>query len=412
MEVFLATPAYDGKVIPQFEESLKASLRVLRDAGIPAHWECLSGCCYLPIARNKLVKKFLESGMSDLVFVDADIEWEPDDLLRLLSHPVDIVAGPYRHKTWEETYPVWYRTDDEHRPVIGGLSDLVECWTVPTGFMRMTRRVFDLVDRHCGNALDVEEYNSFAQLKDTYRNYFDTGVYAKQWWGEDTAFCRRWTIDMGLPLWVDPHIVLSHWGTAANGAPRAARGSFHEYLSRLPGGANDPGYHDNGIEGYTVVRELQWLNRMAKDMNSIVEVGSYLGRSAHALLSGCPGIVTCVDTWLPLSWEDGDSEWKDEERFKHFLGNTSQFHNRAVLRMSSLRAASMFIDGSVDMVFIDGNHDKQPFLEDLAAWLPKTRKMICGHDYDAVGWPEVKEVVDEKFGDRVQVFGTIWFVEL
>lgn len=412
MEVFLATPAYDGRVVPQFEESLKASLRVLRDAGIPAHWESLSGCCYLPIARNKLVKKFLESGMTDLVFLDADIEWSPDELLLLLSHPVDIVAGPYRHKTWEETYPVWWKTDSEHRPVVGGLSGLIECWSVPTGFMRLTRRVFDLIDMELGDSLEIEEYNDKGILQDRYRNYFDTGVHNKQWWGEDCAFCRRWTIDLKQPLWVDPHIVLSHWGTTPNGAPKAVTGSFHEYLSRLPGGANDPGYHDNGIEGYTVVQELQWLNGAAKDMKSVVEIGSYFGRSSHALLAGCRGIVTCVDPWQPLEWEDGDSEWKAEERYKHFLTNTAQFPNRAVLRMSSIDAAAMVGDRSVDMVFIDGDHSRQSVAEDIDAWLPKALRMICGHDYDFIGWPGVKAVVDEKFGDQVQVFGTIWFVEL
>lgn len=412
MEVFLATPAYDGKVVQQFEESLKASLRVLKDAGIPAHWEFLSGCCYLPIARNKLVKKFLESGMTDFVFIDADIEWEPGDLLRLLSHPVEIVAGPYRHKTWEETYPIWYRTDEKHRPVVGGLSGLVECWSVPTGFMRMTRRVFDLVDKHCGESLNIEEYNNRGKLVDKYRNYFDTGVHANQWWGEDCAFCRRWTIDMGLPIWTDPEIVLSHWGTAPNGAPRCARGSFHEYLSRLPGGANDPGYHENEIEGYTVVEELRWLFKIAQGMNSVVEIGSYLGRSSHALLSGCPGTVTCVDAWAPLQWEEGDNAWKAEERYKHFLANTAQFTNRSVMRLPSIEASAKFADSSIDMVFIDGDHEKQSVVDDIAAWLPKARRMICGHDYDDVGWPDVKKVVDETFGDRVQTLGTIWFVEL
>ncbi len=412
MEVFLATPAYDGKVVPQFGESLKASLRVLRDAEIPAHWECLSGCCYLPIARNKLVKKFLESGMSDMVFIDADIEWSPDDLLRLLSHPVDMVAGPYRHKTWEETYPIWYRTDKYHRPVVGGLSGLIECWSVPTGFLRMTRRVFELIDNHYGEDLEVDEFNPESELIGSYRNYFDTVKRNRQWFGEDVNFCWRWAIEMKMPLWVDPEIILSHWGTAGNGAPIARRGSYHEYLSKLPGGANDCGYHENKIDGYTIVDELRWLYLKAMEMGSVVEVGSYLGRSSHALLSGCPGTVTCIDSWMPLKWEEGDDEWKAEERYQHFLANTAQFPNRAVLRKPSIEAAAMFIDGSVDMVFIDGDHGKQSVIDDITAWLPKTRKLLCGHDYDCMGWPEVKQVVDDTFGERVRVHGTIWFVEL
>jgi hypothetical protein len=412
MQVFIATPAYDGKCVPQFEESLKASLQVLKDNGITATWEFLAGCCYLPIARNLLVQRFMQSGMSDLVFIDADIEWEPEGLLQLLSWPVDIVAGAYRHKTWEETYPVWYRTDSHQRPVLAGLSPLIECWVVPTGFMRLHRRVFETLDNLLGETLDLVEYDITAKERNRYRNYFDTAALHNQWWGEDSNFCRRWTIEMGRPLYVDPEIVLSHWGISPSGKPIAARGSFHEFLSRLPGGINDPGYHDNGIEGYSTVRELQWLFNTARDMQSIVEVGSYYGRSSHALLSGCSGIVTCVDSWKPLKWEDNDSPWKAEARYEQFLHSTSGFPNRAVLRMDSLEAASRMADRSVDMVFIDGDHSKESVLQDIEAWEPKARKMICGHDYNFIGWPEVKETIDNYFGDRVKVHETIWYVEM
>ena len=412
MQVFLATPAYDGKVVPQFEESLKGSLRILVDAGIPCHWEVLSGCCYLPIARNKLAKKFLGSGMTDMVFLDADVAWDPEDLIRLLSWPVDIVAGAYRHKTWEETYPVWYRTGDDNRPILGGLSDLIACWSVPTGFMKISRQVFEAMDKHYGESLEIDEYDNFANLKNTYQNYFDTIRHDRQWWGEDVNFCRRWTMEMGRALWVDPHIVLSHWGTATDGRPIDSKGSFHEYLMRLPGGFNDPGYHDNGIDGFSVVKELQWLFSTSKEMNSIVEIGSHLGRSSHALLTGCSGVVTCVDSWEPTEWIEEDSKEKSYARYRAFMENTSSFSNRAVLKMKSPEAANIFPDGSVDMVFIDGNHGRESVVADLDAWTPKARKIICGHDYNCHGWPEVKEIIDSRFGDKVQTCGTIWFVEL
>ena len=65
------------------------------------------------------------------------------------------------------------------------------------------------------------------------------------------------------------------------------------------------------------------------------------------------------------------------------------------------------------MVFIDGAHDARSVRADVDGWLPLTRKLISGHDYyDTPEW-KVKSVVDEIFGDRVQVAPdtAIWFVD-
>ncbi len=412
MNVFLATPCYDGRVVPAFETSLKASLLALKEAGIPVHWEALSGCCYLPIARNKLVKKFLESDATDFIFIDSDIEWTPEALFKLLSHPVELVGAAYRHKTWEETYPIWLKTTSDGTPIQAGLSNLLECWSIPTGFMRITRSVFDAMIKLYGEALEVDEYAQDGKFLGTFLNFFDTVKVGRQWQGEDCRFCFNWTMDMQRQLFVDPTIHLNHWGTSQLGEDEPFKGNYHHYLSRQPGGANDPGYYGTDIEGYMVLIEAQWLYLAAKEMGSIVEIGSYFGKSSHALLSGCPGNVTCVDLWSALDWKENDTPEMAQARFEKFVENTNQFWNRSIKRANSLDAVKDFADKSVDMVFIDGDHSYQAVKDDIAAWLPKARKLICGHDYNFYGWPDVKKAVDEIFGERVKTCGTIWYVEL
>jgi hypothetical protein len=71
----------------------------------------------------------------------------------------------------------------------------------------------------------------------------------------------------------------------------------------------------------------------------------------------------------------------------------------------------MFSDKTIDMVFIDANHTYDAVKADIEAWLPKVRKIICGHDY-ADGWPGVKQAVNEKFPQGVKTIGSIWYVEL
>jgi glycosyltransferase involved in cell wall biosynthesis len=164
-------------------------------------------------------------------------------------------------------------------------------------------------------------------------------------------------------------------------------------------------YKYPGIEGWMLWPELAWLNDMAKKMTSIAEVGSWKGRSTHALLSGCPGDVTAVDTWK------GATDPKDgtygQDVFREFLINTKDFENLIVNRNESVEAARRYKDGEFDMVFIDATHTHDEVKADIEAWLPKTKKLICGHDYSPQ-WPEVIKAVDGTLKIDGTI-GTIWY---
>jgi len=164
-----------------------------------------------------------------------------------------------------------------------------------------------------------------------------------------------------------------------------------------------PGTH---IWGWMRVPELEWLGEQARRMRSIVEIGSLHGRSSFALLGACEGPVYCIDPW-------------DDERnlsYGSFLGNCGHFPNLRAVRGRSPEAADQ-VPGAVEMTFIDGDHSRAGITADIEEWLPRTRKLICGHDYvpgpDA-SYPDVKAVVDEVFGERVSVAPetAIWAVEL
>jgi hypothetical protein len=163
-----------------------------------------------------------------------------------------------------------------------------------------------------------------------------------------------------------------------------------------------PGTH---IWGWMRIPELEWLAEQAAQMESVVEIGSLHGRSAFALLTACEGPVYCIDPW-------------DDERdlcYSSFLGYCGHFPNlHAISGLSPAVAGQV---PTVDMVFIDGDHEYDSVIADIDAWLPKARKLICGHDYTwdrHSGYPGVKRAVDEKFGDRVTIAPdtAIWAVEL
>lgn len=160
-------------------------------------------------------------------------------------------------------------------------------------------------------------------------------------------------------------------------------------------------YKDPRIEGWMTYSELIWLYLTAKKMDSVVEVGVWKGRGAHALASGCPGKVYLVDDFSMNLKEHPEVE-------AELRKNMSRFKNVEIMKMKSLEAASHFADKSIDMVFIDGAQDWLSVYNDIEAWYPKCKKIICGHDWDK---ESVKlGVTDTNFISRVEV-GNIWSID-
>jgi hypothetical protein len=167
-------------------------------------------------------------------------------------------------------------------------------------------------------------------------------------------------------------------------------------------------------EGWMVAPELLWLHGQAKGAKRILEVGSWKGRSTHALATGAgkaAGVVWAVDHFRGSVGEDeqhAEAKQEDDPVYKQFLANTSTFQNLFVRRADSLEAARSFPLGYFDMLFLDGSHDRDSVLADLQAWTPRCRRLLCGHDWGT--WPGVTQAVREFFnGDPEGVECSIWW---
>ena len=84
------------------------------------------------------------------------------------------------------------------------------------------------------------------------------------------------------------------------------------------------------------------------------------------------------------------------------------FKNVQIVKRKSVEAASQFQDNSIDMVFIDGAHDRKSVHDDIEAWYPKCKTLLCGHDFDN---ENVKfGITDTNFVPRIEV-GSIWSID-
>lgn len=164
------------------------------------------------------------------------------------------------------------------------------------------------------------------------------------------------------------------------------------------------------IQGWMSLPELQWLYHEAKKYRTIAEIGCWKGKSTHALLSGAlqgGGTVTAIDHFEgteiePLLMQ----EVANADIYHLFMANVGRFPNLKVIKLPSKEAAEHL--GPTEMTFIDGGHLYPEVVSDLDLYLPKTTKLICGHDYN---FPQVKQAVIERFGVP-EVIDTIWYVRL
>jgi len=200
-KVFLATPAYSG-LSAAYTYALYTSALALKDAGIETELMILSENCHVDDSRNILVRDFLESDCTDLVFLDADLRWNAESLVKLIEHDADVVAGIYPLKEDWECYPV--------RIIYGDIwSDekgLIEVEAVPTGFLKIRRHVlqelYDDAPKFKGKA-DADQI----PIGVIFERTMNDGAR----WGGDYTFCRKWAAKGGK-IYIDPEMTFDHYG--------------------------------------------------------------------------------------------------------------------------------------------------------------------------------------------------------
>ena len=97
--IFFATPCYGGVVTDQYFLSMFRLSQVLMQYGIKFRITTLRNESLIPRARNILTAMFLEdASATHLMFIDADVEFDPDSVIRMLAMDKDVIAAAYPKK--------------------------------------------------------------------------------------------------------------------------------------------------------------------------------------------------------------------------------------------------------------------------------------------------------------------------
>jgi hypothetical protein len=182
-KLLISTPVFDGNIRAAYFTSFIASLRYLIAEG----WEFTvftEARGYVSQARNRAAEYAIKHGFDKLLFIDADIAWEPDQPIRLLRSNKKVVGGTYPFKAFPISLNVV--------PVLGtGHFDLkeyceklcdelgeVEVYRIPTGFLMIDVSIFKIIEPF------VQTYHHrdpLLNLREEERNFFPDMI------GEDGA---------------------------------------------------------------------------------------------------------------------------------------------------------------------------------------------------------------------------------
>lgn len=176
--VCIATTSY-GSPDASYTFSIAQTRQALHDVGFNTRYMLLEGNCHVDDARNVIVQHFLDSECTDLVFIDADVSWRPEQVVELLEYDADIVGGVYPYRRADKQMDVPVRMIPGKTPVDG----LLEVEGLPTGFMRIRRHVLEQA---------ASQVPSYQHNGATVPIVFERAMIDGVRWGGDLSFCNRW----------------------------------------------------------------------------------------------------------------------------------------------------------------------------------------------------------------------------
>jgi hypothetical protein len=229
ISILVVTPAYGGQIFAGYLTSLLKFERLCKDKNILVDYEFCYNESLIPRARNTLAHTFMSSTKyTHLLCLDADIEFEPEDIIKMLDYNKPLVGGVYPKKkiNWDKITdlvnqnnenklttdiiqtmtkePVVILLDD---PTINLNDDFIETRYTGTGILLIQRNVLEQMREKFPNDI----YNA---TNINYFRYFDTELKDGIYLSEDYWFCDRWR-QLGGNIYIYTKFRCRHWGTYA-----------------------------------------------------------------------------------------------------------------------------------------------------------------------------------------------------
>lgn len=225
MKLFIPLICYNHTCNTEYMMSIFKLLNTVKDKKI--------NCSFYPIffeslvsrARNAAVAHFLEDKENThLLFIDSDIIFEPEDVLKLLKSGKEVIAGIYPKKyiTWErlKNNPEAERVDF---PVGGNVKmtedNFLEMDYLPTGFLLISRTAIEKIIKQHPELKYRNDIDGYMSAGDNFYDLFKVGIRNGIYESEDWGFCSLWK-EAGGKVLIHSEVNVKHVG-------------WHEYEGNL-----------------------------------------------------------------------------------------------------------------------------------------------------------------------------------
>lgn len=226
--LFVCTPCYGGMCLQAYAESMLRLQRTCAANGIQMMLDTTENESLVHRARNLGVARFIQKTQAThFLFIDADIHFDPESVIRLIKsgHDVAVAAYPKKCIMWDQA-DAYVASGKEGRDLARVASSLVmnfkyqqtqikdgfaEVLDGPTGFMLIKRDVFTKMEAKYPELECVNDHQN--RDLERYNACFDCMIdpVSRRYLSEDYAFCRRWQM-MGGQIFADVMTVLGHVG--------------------------------------------------------------------------------------------------------------------------------------------------------------------------------------------------------
>jgi len=212
MSVMIALPCHGGIVNEKTTMSLFNLGKLLVRSGIPHGLLTQANSSLITQGRSKCANFFINNTDHEyLFFLDSDIGFNPEDVVKMLSSGVEIVSGAYPMKTIPLRYCISVVQPEQRK------GDLLKIEGNGMGFVLIHRSVFiNMAQRfphlkYTPSAGDSNYPPTEAEVHNSY-HYFHEEKVGNAFKSEDQSFFHRARM-LGYDVWLDTTIRLTHVGS-------------------------------------------------------------------------------------------------------------------------------------------------------------------------------------------------------
>ena len=250
-KLYLLTPCFASLCYVSYVHSLMNTVEYFRKIGFPLQVEFCRNDSLVSRARNNLIARAMtDSAATHFMFIDNDITWEPQDIIKLILSDKPLVGGVYPLKNYDWSKLTKNPNNPYETDLVGSLikrkntsqlkglitdeemiqfnllryninykdsvlqiaNNIAKVKHIATGFMLIQRSVIENMQKAFPSTKYVDDVN-FLQAHENVNAYalFDCGVEEGHYFSEDWLFCDRWT-KMGGEIYIDVTINLIHTG--------------------------------------------------------------------------------------------------------------------------------------------------------------------------------------------------------